>query len=116
MDKLIKSHARWISDLLNEDRADWSAILLYHRARVSFFCHERLVHLLVTLAFGIVFIVTSSIALIYTNVRLAFISGSLLILLVPYIIHYFKLENGVRELYRLDERLQTKLTSYGIKI
>lgn len=109
MDNQIKQHVSLIQELLEETNHDWLSVLQFHRARISFFSHERLIHLLVTLAFGLAFLLSSSFALIYSNSRLGIIAIMFLVLLIPYIIHYFKLENGVQGLYKLDTQLQEKV-------
>ena len=62
--------------------------------------HERLIHLLVTLFFGLIFIITMDLAVVFENEILGIIGASLLVLLVPYIWHYFKLENEVQRMYK----------------
>jgi hypothetical protein len=91
------------------DNQDWKSVLKHHRETIKFMQHERLIHLLVTLAFGIKFVVVMMFTLIYPNTILLVIDGLLLILLVPYIFHYFKLENGVQKLYWIDKLIQKKI-------
>lgn len=62
--------------------------------------HERLIHLLVTLFFGLIFMMTMELAIIFENAVLGGVGLGLAVLLVPYIWHYFKLENGVQKKYR----------------
>jgi len=59
--------------------------------------HERLIHLLVTLAVGICFVVTAEEAIVNQNTLLGIVGIGLACLLVPYIWHYFKLENQVQK-------------------
>ena len=58
--------------------------------------HERLIHLLVTLFFGLIFVMTEDLAIVFGNLWLSMIGGLLMLLLIPYIWHYFKLENKVQ--------------------
>jgi hypothetical protein len=62
--------------------------------------HERLIHLLVTMTFGICFVITMEAAIVFQNVLLGMIGLGLAVLLLPYIWHYFKLENGVQKRYK----------------
>ncbi len=62
--------------------------------------HERLIHLLVTLFFGLIFVMTMELAIVFNNRSLGGIGLGLSVLLVPYIWHYFKLENGVQKKYQ----------------
>ncbi|MEE3344207.1 MAG: hypothetical protein VZS44_08975 [Bacilli bacterium] len=69
-----------------------------HLKKISFFQHERLIHLLVTLfyaLFAILFIMLS-----FRFVFFIVIAVGLLIFLIFYVIHYFRLENGVQYLYK----------------
>lgn len=61
--------------------------------------HERLIHLLVTLFFGLIFVITEDLAIVFGNGWLALIGVGMMILLLPYIWHYFLLENKVQRMY-----------------
>lgn len=95
--------------LKTESKQDWKVILGHHRATINFLQHERLIHLLVTLAFGINFVIAISFTLITKSMILFVVDILLLSLLVPYIFHYFKLENGVQKLYWIDKLIQKKI-------
>jgi len=90
-------------------KKDWRIILKHHRATIKFLQHERLIHLLVTLAFGIKFLIAISFTLVTKSMILFVVDIILLSLLVPYIFHYFKLENGVQKLYWIDKLIQKKI-------
>lgn len=95
--------------LKNHFRYDWRKVLENHREMTKFMQHERLIHLLVTLTFGILFVMVMIFSLINPSVLILTIDGLFLILLIPYVFHYFKLENGVQELYWVDKLIQKKL-------
>jgi hypothetical protein len=95
----------------NSGDQDWKVVLKHHRETIKFIQHERLVHLLVTLAFGIKFLVVMVLTLIYPKAVLLVMDGLILVLLVPYIFYYFKLENGVQKLYWIDKLIQEKIKS-----
>ena len=61
--------------------------------------HERLIHLLVTLTFGICFVITTELAIVFQNWILGVVGLGLGVLLLPYIWHYYKLENKVQSRY-----------------
>ena len=67
--------------------------------RIAFYQHERLVHLLVTLFFAVFFLI--SLALMLTVGGWGPIALTILFLglLVPYIKHYYFLENSVQKMY-----------------
>ena len=62
--------------------------------------HERLIHLLVTLTFGICFVITTELAIVFQNVYLGVVGVGLGALLLPYVWHYYKLENQVQKRYK----------------
>ncbi len=67
--------------------------------KISFFQHERLIHLIVTLFYALIFLIFFClISLSYLFIIPTII---LMIFLICYIIHYFHLENGVQYLYKL---------------
>ncbi len=100
---MVKKLNEWrahIESALKENKSN-NALLLKHRARIDFFSHERMVHLLVTLAVGNFLLISAISALFFMIPAFYAISVIFLILFVFYIIHYFRLENGVQDLYRL---------------
>lgn len=93
----------------NKEKQDWKIVLKNHRETIRFMQHERLIHLLITLTFGILFVISMMFSLLYQFMVLVLIDFLLLVLLVPYIFHYFKLENGVQKMYWIDKLIQNKI-------
>lgn len=91
-----------ISDMSDEMRHQLKADML---VQISFFQHERLIHLIVTVCFALLAML-SLMLLMYapSTVSLAF-TALFVILLIPYILHYYFLENGVQELYKIYDKL-----------
>ena len=83
----------------------------YHCQVVRDFQHERLIHLIVTLFFACLLLVSVvglfSIAYSYTllNILILIIAAILLVTELFYIRHYYQLENGTQKLYDLSEKL-----------
>ena len=73
--------------------------------QIAFFQHERLIHLLVTILFALMTVVTLIANLFLTSLPLLLLTFALVILLVPYIRHYYILENGVQKLYQIYDDL-----------
>lgn len=67
--------------------------------QISFFQHERLIHLIVTVLFALMTTATMLGMLLTTQPILIALMVLLLVLLIPYIRHYYILENGVQKLY-----------------
>ena len=73
--------------------------------QIGFFQHERLVHLIVTVTFALLIMLAILGTLLMPQPALFALVLALLVLLVPYIRHYYILENGVQKLYRYYDRL-----------
>lgn len=96
----------FISSRLNDaDVSEITVFLAELEKKIDYFQHERLIHLLVTLAFAILEIIAIvSLCTYYTLVSLV-LSIMFLILLVPYVFHYYFLENNVQEFYKLRDKI-----------
>ena len=69
--------------------------------KIKFFQHERLVHLIVTAFVGISAILFLLGFLILEQISLLLLFTLTFLLFVPYIFHYYTLENGTQKLYDL---------------
>ncbi|MEE5989115.1 MAG: hypothetical protein V3G41_00410 [Lachnospiraceae bacterium] len=94
-------------------RKDYEKLLQYHLDHISFFQHERLIHLLVTILFAILTFAVFFVMLFTMlsgeslSIGLFVLFIALMILLIPYIRHYYLLENGVQKMYKqYDEILK----------
>ena len=76
------------------------------RVQIGFFQHERLIHLIVTVLFALATVITIPACLTTQELALLILEGLFIVLLVPYIIHYFHLENGVQQLYLYYNKLE----------
>ena len=108
MTKQISEYLAYIEDFMSaehtrEDYIRERGLLLQ---RIAFYSHERLVHLLVTLAFAILFMLALFMYLTVHGAGLLILCILILILLVPYIKHYYFLENSVQKLYRYYYRME----------
>lgn len=76
-----------------------------HLTQISFFQHERLIHLIVTVAFALLEMLSLIIVFIAPGPFTLLLTIVVLILLIPYIRHYYILENGVQKMYEQYDRL-----------
>ncbi len=74
--------------------------------QISFFQHERLIHLIVTMTFAIMTMVILVAICMTSFMPLIALELLLLVLLIPYIRHYYILENGTQTLYRYYDSLE----------
>lgn len=74
--------------------------------QIGFFQHERLIHLIVTVTFAIISMITLICLLLTDNIFLSLLLLLLLLMLIPYVNHYFRLEWGVQKLYKFYDKLE----------
>lgn len=112
MKKRILSYMEQIDRLLenNDSGMSYEELMEEHKLQISFFMHERLVHLLVTLTFAILAFSTFFLMYLEFSPGLLLLFVALMVLLVPYIMHYYLLENGVQRMYRQYDALRKKVT------
>ena len=102
MGEKMKNYLREMDYLLDhaEEHTDWISVLEEHRIQIGFFQHERLIHLLVTLVFAILSMAVFLLDYFRFSLFLSLLLVLFLLLLIPYVFHYFHLENGVQKMYR----------------
>jgi hypothetical protein len=74
--------------------------------QIGFFQHERLIHLIVTITFALLTIISWIVVLIHPDISVFLLTGAFFALLIPYIRHYYILENGVQKLYEYYDKLE----------
>ena len=96
----LKDYIRELEDKIEkkEIEKDLSEEVL---AWIRFFQHERFIHLLVTIFVGISTVLFLLGFLFFENIPLLLLFIITLCLFIPYIFHYYYLENGVQALYDL---------------
>lgn len=116
MKNRILTYMKHIDNILADDKKtyDYEQIRNEHLTQLEFFMHERLVHLLVTLTFAL--LAFGTFFMLYLNFEpvLLILLFFIFVLLVPYIMHYFLLENGVQKMYRQYDELVKKKDSSAI--
>lgn len=111
MEKGIRSHEMYIISALNslESASAIDDLRKYHIKMVENFQAERLIHLIVTMFIGLFTVLFILVYIFYPSLAILIVSGLFLILLIPYIFHYYSLENGVQRLYTLDKLILERL-------
>ena len=101
MKKRIIGYRKRIDALLAQSPqgTDWDAVLQEHLTQISFFQHERLIHLIVTVTFALLTVIALAIYCIACYMPMLPLIILLLVLLIPYIGHYYTLENEVQKMY-----------------
>lgn len=88
-----------------EEIQDIGALKAELLTEITFWQHERLIHLLVTILFAILTMAVFMVLLFYRELSMLILLTALLCLMIPYIRHYYILENGVQTLYTFYEEL-----------
>ena len=80
-----------------------------HLNQIGFFQHERLIHLIVTVTFALLEMLAILLNVISDSLFSLLLPVVILILLVPYIRHYYILENEVQKMYVQYDRIVQKV-------
>lgn len=83
----------------------WTEILQEHLVQIGFFQHERLIHLIVTVTFVILTLMSFVASLVVGMPALLALTLLFVVLLIPYIMHYYTLENEVQKMYVQYDRI-----------
>ena len=73
--------------------------------QLGFFQHERFIHLIVTITFALLTLLSIIAELVSGSMAFIILTGLLIVLLIPYVRHYYILENGVQTIYAYYDRM-----------
>jgi hypothetical protein len=105
MKKYINEYRMEIEDKIEKNKVTKEDIIELEK-KISFFQHERLIHLLVTLSFALFTLIFLAMGMISYVFLIPFFA--LIIFLIFYIFHYFFLENNVQYLYKIFDKVTKK--------
>lgn len=103
MKEYLYNYIKEIDNLINSNKKINDDVINNHLIKISFFQHERLIHLLVTIFYGLLFIIFMTLG--FLSYLFFIIAAILLVFLLFYIVHYFRLENGVQYLYKQYDKM-----------
>lgn len=111
MKQRLVNYMNDINDTLSNppQEIDWNKLKASHLVQIQFFQHERLIHLIVTVTFAILTILSTFAVIITQYMPLLALTLLFFVLLIPYIGHYYTLENGVQKLYEYYDQIEEKL-------
>ncbi len=113
MKKRILAYLEYIDHMLEEDKeTDWEKQAKLHLVQIKFFAHERLVHLLVFMLVGLCTVMSILAYVVSSAIVLLPLIIMLFVLLVPYCMHYYLLENSVQKMYRQYDEMIGKTGPY----
>ena len=105
MEKRILTYRKYMDELLLREDVDWERIREEHLVQVGFFQHERLIHLIVTVIFALFAVLSVGMAFLLMAWGTEgagswfLVVAAFLALLIPYVRHYYILENEVQKMY-----------------
>ena len=109
MKLVMKEYIEKIDKLLESNKINnRDEIIKEHLIKIQFYQHERLIHFLVTMLFAIMFLITFLFSLNNISIGLLLLDLLFFVLLVPYIFHYYFLENSVQHMYEQYDKLKKK--------
>lgn len=100
MKKQLNDYIKEIENKINKNgltKEDKNDMLTF----ISFYQHERLIHLIVTTFVGICAILIFIAMIQLEKIELCLLFLILLLLFIPYIFHYYFLENSIQKLYKI---------------
>ena len=107
MKKRILGYRTRIDGILEKNAPDtnWEELLSEHLVQIGFFQHERLIHLIVTVLFALLAVMSIIASLLIPEWVVLLLCLMFFVLLIPYIRHYYILENGVQKLYEYYDEI-----------
>lgn len=106
MREYMLRYEQFLLKVLDDPQAhDIAALRAEVLTQIGFMQHERLIHFLVTMLFALLFLISLGILLLLPSAGLLLLTILLLGLLIPYIWHYYFLENTVQKMYILYNRI-----------
>ena len=110
MKSQIQTYNNYITKKLEENNVyeDWEKISEDYLIKISFYQHERLIHLIVTVLFAIMETIVVTAMVITDSLGLMILSAAILVLLIPYVAHYYFLENTVQKMYLVYDEMVSR--------
>ena len=111
MRKRILEYRHMMDELLSaiesgKKTVDLTELEKEHLVQIAFFQHERLVHLIVTVLFALLEFLAFFMCMMFPGIGTILLTAAVLVLLVPYIMHYFILENETQKMYVQYDKIQ----------
>ncbi|MBP1561391.1 MAG: hypothetical protein J6C96_09145 [Oscillospiraceae bacterium] len=105
MKKYFSEYISYVLAAIESGETDLAALKEELLVKIGFMQHERLVHLLVTILFAVLMFLSLIAFFISESLGMLTAAVLMLALLIPYIAHYYFLENNVQKLYKIYDRI-----------
>lgn len=87
----------------------WEELLEEHLVQTAFFQHERIVHMFIMLFFALFTVGTIVTEVVSGYTPLLIVIALFFVLTIPYIKHYYLLENKCQEMYEQYDKIWQKV-------
>lgn len=104
--KKLSDYESELWELVDRGQPVTAEQLMSVRTHIGFFQHERLVHELVMILFALLTVGGILFLIVVPDIAVIALDVMFFMLLVPYVKHYYGLENGVQRLYELYDKLE----------
>ncbi|MCX7957609.1 MAG: hypothetical protein N3B13_01000 [Deltaproteobacteria bacterium] len=113
----LKLHEEFIRGAIKEIQEKEKLLELrdFHMRQITFMQHERLIHLIVTMFVALFTIMSFGLCYFAPAIPTGLLSLLFVILTGAYILHYFRLENGVQRWYHIANELEHLLGHHGAR-
>jgi hypothetical protein len=107
----MKRHESYVKEMLEKklDEEKLRQLLAYHDKQIQWMQHERLAHLIVTLFVCLFTLLSFGFTVVRISIPSIMLSVLLSILSIAYVIHYYRLENGVQKWYFISNEIKQRL-------
>ncbi len=105
MKEYVNKILRAGEDLLQNSSVSSEHIDEFER-HIGYCCHERQVHLLVTLSFAIMTMLALFVMMYFTGIATLLLFVIFMIMTAAYAWHYYFLENSVQKMYNISDELR----------
>ncbi len=115
MKNRVKNYLTYIDGILAEDKdsgREWDKEIERHLTQIQFYQHERLVHLIVFALVAVCTVMCILAFIIKGEIVLLPLIIMLFVLLIPYCMHYYFLENSVQRMYDQYDAMVGKKEEY----
>ncbi len=108
MHRYLQSYIDFIDGQLSRNdisNDDLKKIKSEHLVQIQFMQHERFIHLIVTVLFAVMLFISLGILALSDKIIFAVLTVLILLPLIPYIWHYYFMENSVQKMYTQYNRM-----------
>jgi len=107
--RYLLTYIKYAEEMLEKEDTDFERLKMEHLVQIQFMQHERFIHLIVTCLFAVLMFICLFASLVTKNIAITVTAVLFLLPLIPYIAHYYFMENNVQKLYDIYNRIERKI-------